>query len=63
MSAPVPPWRRGARPVDAGGALALDGRLADDGNTGSGRLAGAKTDEHALFTGPNAVGVTSLPGK
>lgn len=53
--------------VQAASRLALSGLvlllLADDGNTGSGGLAGAKTDEHTLFTGPNAVGVNSLPGK
>ncbi len=62
-SAPGPRRRRKSWPADADGAPAPGGRTTADGETSRRGLAEDKTDEHALFTGPDAAGVTSLPSK
>jgi hypothetical protein len=65
----LPAWKRlrhqdhqgmAGAPPDADTGPVPGGRPPDDNATGSGGLARDQTDVHALFTGPDAAGVTSL---
>jgi Family of unknown function (DUF6328) len=67
-----PAWKRlrhqdhedmAGAPSDADSVPAPSGRPPGDSATSRGGLARDKTDDHALFTGPDAAGVTSLPRK